>query len=90
MRLSLPSRRKRTMWFQRRDIAVFVGFASSGPLHVPVAVEDTARFTLPCYECNRLIKIDGEGFEEQIWHGMAKTLKRNHDVTLIMEINCAI
>ena len=29
----------------RMDIAVFVGFASSGPLHVPVAVEDTARFT---------------------------------------------
>lgn len=28
----------------RMDIAAFVGFASSGPLHTPVAVEDTARF----------------------------------------------
>jgi hypothetical protein len=27
------------------DIAVFIGFASSGPLHVPVAVEDAAHFT---------------------------------------------
>jgi hypothetical protein len=27
------------------DITVFVGFASSGPLHVPVAVEDLAEFT---------------------------------------------
>jgi hypothetical protein len=29
----------------RMDVAVFVGFASSGPLHVPVAVEDAAEFT---------------------------------------------
>lgn len=28
----------------RMDIAVFVGFAASGPLHAPVAVEDPARF----------------------------------------------
>jgi hypothetical protein len=28
----------------RMDIAVFVGFAASGPLNVPVAVEDAARF----------------------------------------------
>lgn len=28
----------------RMDIAAFVGFASSGPVHVPVAVEDVARF----------------------------------------------
>ncbi len=28
----------------RMDIAAFVGFASSGPLHTPVAVEDIARF----------------------------------------------
>lgn len=28
----------------RMDIAVFVGFAASGPLHVPVAVEDPAAF----------------------------------------------
>lgn len=28
----------------RMDIAAFVGFASSGPLHTPVAVEDSARF----------------------------------------------
>ena len=28
----------------RMDIAVFVGFAASGPLHIPVAVEDTAQF----------------------------------------------
>lgn len=36
-----------------------------------------------------LIKIDAEGSEEKIWHGMTETLKRNHDITLIMEINCA-
>jgi hypothetical protein len=29
----------------RMDIAVFVGFASAGPVHVPVAVEDAAQFT---------------------------------------------
>jgi len=29
----------------RMDVAVFVGFASSGPLHIPVAVEDVAEFT---------------------------------------------
>jgi hypothetical protein len=28
----------------RMDVAVFVGFAASGPLHVPVAVEDPAHF----------------------------------------------
>lgn len=28
----------------RMDIAAFVGFAASGPLHLPVPVEDTARF----------------------------------------------
>ena len=28
----------------RMDIAVFVGFAASGPLHTPVAVEDIAHF----------------------------------------------
>jgi hypothetical protein len=28
----------------RMDVAVFVGFAASGPLHVPVAVEDIAQF----------------------------------------------
>ena len=28
----------------RMDIAAFVGFASSGPLHVPVAVETPAEF----------------------------------------------
>lgn len=28
----------------RMDIAAFVGFAASGPLHTPVAVEDTAQF----------------------------------------------
>jgi hypothetical protein len=27
------------------DVAVFVGFAASGPLHIPVAVEDVAQFT---------------------------------------------
>src|SRR5947209_6709295 len=28
----------------RMDIAVFVGFAASGPPHIPVAVEDAAQF----------------------------------------------
>ena len=28
----------------RMDIAVFVGFAASGPLHLPVMVEDIVRF----------------------------------------------
>jgi FkbM family methyltransferase len=36
-----------------------------------------------------LVKIDAEGSEERIWRGMAQTLARNHDITLIMEINCA-
>jgi len=29
----------------RMDVAVFVGFAASGPLHKPVAIEDFAQFT---------------------------------------------
>jgi hypothetical protein len=29
----------------RMDVAVFVGFAASGPLHTPVAIEDAAQFT---------------------------------------------
>jgi len=29
----------------RMDVAVFVGFAASGPLHTPVPVEDVAQFT---------------------------------------------
>ena len=29
----------------RMDVAVFVGFASSGPVHIPVPVEDVAEFT---------------------------------------------
>lgn len=29
----------------RMDVAAFVGFAASGPLHLPVAVEDVAQFT---------------------------------------------
>lgn len=29
----------------RMDVAVFVGFAASGPIHKPVAVEDIAQFT---------------------------------------------
>lgn len=29
----------------RMDVAVFVGFAASGPLHTPVAIEDVAQFT---------------------------------------------
>lgn len=29
----------------RMDVAVFVGFAASGPLHTPVAIEDMAHFT---------------------------------------------
>ena len=28
----------------RMDVAAFVGFAASGPLHLPVAVEDVAQF----------------------------------------------
>src|SRR5436309_2179813 len=28
----------------RMDVVVFVGFAASGPLHIPVAVEDVAQF----------------------------------------------
>ena len=29
----------------RMDIAVFAGFASAGPLHRPVAIEDAAHFS---------------------------------------------
>lgn len=36
--------RQPTEILPRMDVAVFAGFASSGPLHVPVAVEDAAEF----------------------------------------------
>lgn len=41
------------------------------------------------WPCVNLVKIDAEGAEGQIWRGMVKSLARNHDITLIMEINCA-
>ncbi len=37
--------RQPTEILPRMDVAVFAGFASSGPLHIPVAVEDAAEFT---------------------------------------------
>jgi hypothetical protein len=33
------------------------------------------------------IKIDAEGAEEGIWRGMHRTLERNPDITIIMEVN---
>ena len=41
---SSRSRRRRARVLPRMDVAAFVGFAASGPLHVPVAVEDAAQF----------------------------------------------
>jgi FkbM family methyltransferase len=35
------------------------------------------------------IKIDAEGAEESIWRGMRKTLERNQEITIIMEIVCS-
>lgn len=40
------------------------------------------------WPCVDLVKIDAEGAEQRIWNGMAETLARNHNITLIMEINC--
>lgn len=42
----LPEQRRRTLAdvLPRMDIAAFVGFAAIGPLHEPVAVEDTQQF----------------------------------------------
>ena len=37
-----PPRRQETL--PRMDIAAFAGFAASGPLHVPVAIESPRRF----------------------------------------------
>jgi FkbM family methyltransferase len=34
-----------------------------------------------------LIKIDAEGAEYRIWPGMRRTLERNRDVTVVMEVN---
>lgn len=36
-----------------------------------------------------LIKIDAEGAEEAIWRGMQRTLARNPQITIILEICCA-
>jgi len=36
-----------------------------------------------------LVKIDAEGAEEMIWHGMRQTLERNPNICVIMEIDCA-
>lgn len=36
-----------------------------------------------------IIKIDAEGAEEAIWKGMGETLRRNRDITVIMELNCS-
>ena len=34
-----------TEWLPRMDVACFVGFAASGPVDVPVAVESVAHFS---------------------------------------------
>src|SRR5262249_15341184 len=36
-----------------------------------------------------LVKIDAEGAEESIWHGMRTTLERNQGITVIMEMVCS-
>ena len=40
----MPGARRRPTTLPRMDVAAFVGFAASGPLDVPVAVEDAVRF----------------------------------------------
>src|ERR1700749_2841650 len=37
-----------TEWLPRMDVACFVGFAASGPIDVPVAVESVAHFSALC------------------------------------------
>ncbi len=34
------------------------------------------------------IKLDAEGAEEAIWRGMRDTVRRNQDISIIMEFNC--
>jgi FkbM family methyltransferase len=36
-----------------------------------------------------LVKIDVEGSEEAIWHGMQNTIEQNQEILIIMEVNCA-
>ncbi len=35
------------------------------------------------------IKIDAEGAEERIWRGMSETIKRNPNITIVMEFKCS-
>ncbi|MBW4561743.1 MAG: FkbM family methyltransferase [Mojavia pulchra JT2-VF2] len=34
------------------------------------------------------IKIDAEGAEQSIWYGMSETLRKNKNITIVMEFNC--
>jgi FkbM family methyltransferase len=36
-----------------------------------------------------LVKVDVEGAEEMVWRGMARTVERNPDVTVLLEFNVA-
>ncbi len=57
----------------RMDVAVFVGFAASGPLHVPVAVEDAAQFTAIYGDDVPLVWDHQRG--EQVYGYLARTVQ---------------
>jgi FkbM family methyltransferase len=59
---------------------------SDAAIAVPTMTIDEGTTSWPRVD---FIKIDAEGAEEAIWRGMGKTLRRNPDISIVMEIRCA-
>src|ERR1044072_3440569 len=57
----------------RMDVTVFVGFAASGPLHTPVAIEDAAQFAAVFGEDAPLVWDGKRG--EQVYAYLAPTVR---------------
>ncbi|MGB8510617.1 MAG: hypothetical protein WCD76_19755, partial [Pyrinomonadaceae bacterium] len=57
----------------RMDVAAFVGFAASGPLHLPVAVEDVAQFNAVFGDDAPLVWDKGRG--ETLYSHLASAVK---------------
>jgi FkbM family methyltransferase len=42
------------------------------------------------WPCVDVVKVDAEGSEPEIWRGMARTLARNHGITVVMEFKPSV
>ena len=70
---------------QGRNASVCIdATAADSVVEVETVTLDTLTSGWPCVD---LIKVDAEGAEEAIWRGMRSTVRKNQDITIIMEFN---